>query len=361
MIPQGAGSGDNVLVMIEIDDGHRRLRRGLARCPRPSRRRRRDIRSSRTSRGSATTASCYVFDLWESPEAFAAFAESRPRAPRGRGWARSTRRFTPVHKVIRGSEGQRLAIVRLLPVPRPGAPALRRACELRGLAGRASPRPPPGSRRRARTGGRARARPRRSCRCRRRSRGTSRPRATRPGRSAAGRRAASASGSRSSPGRSARRSCATRRRSAACPRAAFSAVTRPGAMYGSRSTASESKWYALGILDVDEDRVVLGRPAALRARAVVVGPDDLVEEALAAEDLVEQHLARSAPRGSRGGRRGCRRRASSRRASRRRGSRNAEVVVEAVVVRAPADALGCGSAARRSPCGRRRGRPRPRA
>src|SRR6185312_1691780 len=32
------------------------------------------------------------------------------------------------------------------------------------------------------------------------------------------------------------------------PRAAFSAVTRPGAMYGSRSTSAESKWYAAGFL-----------------------------------------------------------------------------------------------------------------
>ena len=48
---------------------------------------------------------------------------------------------------------------------------------------------------------------------------------------------------------------------------------------------------ALGVLDVDEDRVVLGRPAAPRAPAVVVGPDDLVQEAAAAEDLVEQQLA----------------------------------------------------------------------
>ena len=36
---------------------------------------------------------------------------------------------------------------------------------------------------------------------------------------------------------------------------------------------------------------MLGRPARLRAGAVVVGPDDLVEEALAPEDLVEQQLA----------------------------------------------------------------------
>src|SRR5204862_6042265 len=47
---------------------------------------------------------------------------------------------------------------------------------------------------------------------------------------------------------------------------------------------------ALGILDVDQDRVVLGRPATTAAGAVVVGPDQLVQEALAAEDLVQQQL-----------------------------------------------------------------------
>lgn len=36
---------------------------------------------------------------------------------------------------------------------------------------------------------------------------------------------------------------------------------------------------------------MLGRPAAPAARAVVIGPDDLVEEVLATEDLVEQQLA----------------------------------------------------------------------
>ncbi len=36
---------------------------------------------------------------------------------------------------------------------------------------------------------------------------------------------------------------------------------------------------------------MLGRPAALGARPVVIRPDDLVEEALAPEDLVEQQLA----------------------------------------------------------------------
>ena len=44
------------------------------------------------------------------------------------------------------------------------------------------------------------------------------------------------------------------------------------------------------ILHVDEDRVVLRGPPAGGPRAVVVRPDDLVEEALAAEQRVEQHL-----------------------------------------------------------------------
>src|SRR5208283_4571311 len=43
--------------------------------------------------------------------------------------------------------------------------------------------------------------------------------------------------------------------------------------------------------DVDEDRVVLGGPAAAWLRAVVIGPHDLVEECVTAEDLVEQQLA----------------------------------------------------------------------
>ena len=46
-----------------------------------------------------------------------------------------------------------------------------------------------------------------------------------------------------------------------------------------------------GGTDVDEDRVVLGGPPPPRLRAVVVAPDDLVEERFATEDLVEQQLA----------------------------------------------------------------------
>ena len=126
---------------------------------------------------------------------------------------------------------------------------------------------------------------------RRRSRGTSRLPATRPERSAAARRAASGSGSRSSRGPSERRSCATRRRSAASPARPSRRSDEPGRHVRLAVDRLGVEEVRLRILDVDEDRVVLGRPAALGARAVVVGPDDLVQEALAAEDLVEEHLA----------------------------------------------------------------------
>src|SRR5450755_3408675 len=42
---------------------------------------------------------------------------------------------------------------------------------------------------------------------------------------------------------------------------------------------------------VHEDDVVLCGPAPRRARPVVVRPDHLVEEAVATEDLVKEHLA----------------------------------------------------------------------
>ena len=46
-----------------------------------------------------------------------------------------------------------------------------------------------------------------------------------------------------------------------------------------------------GCAYIDEDRVVLGRPAPPRLGAVVVGPDQLVQEGVPTEDLVQQQLA----------------------------------------------------------------------
>src|SRR5207248_832849 len=56
-------------------------------------------------------------------------------------------------------------------------------------------------------------------------------------------------------------------------------------------------FYRLGVevvgarsADVHENRVVLGRPAPTRLAAVVVAPDDLVEERLSPEDVVQEQL-----------------------------------------------------------------------
>ena len=47
----------------------------------------------------------------------------------------------------------------------------------------------------------------------------------------------------------------------------------------------------LGVFGVQQDVVVLGRPAVFGPAAVIVGPDDLVQEALAPEDGIQQDLA----------------------------------------------------------------------
>ena len=125
---------------------------------------------------------------------------------------------------------------------------------------------------------------------RRTGQGTSRQTVRTPPRSGAARPRASASGSRSSRpvGRHDRVEPDVGRALAA---GGLLRPHQPGAMYGSRSTASASKWCAPGVRTYDEDRVVLGGPAAARLGAVVVGPDKLVEERLAPEDLVKQQLA----------------------------------------------------------------------
>ena len=46
-----------------------------------------------------------------------------------------------------------------------------------------------------------------------------------------------------------------------------------------------------GVLHVDEDVIVLGRPLAASPRTIVVGPDHLVEEAFSPENAVEHDFA----------------------------------------------------------------------
>ena len=86
------------------------------------------------------------------------------------------------------------------------------------------------------------------------------------------------------------RSCATRRRSAACP-ARLLGAHEPGRHVRDALDLLLIEEVLLHVLHVYEDRVVLRGPAIFCAPAVVVRPDDLVQEVVATEDLVEQHLA----------------------------------------------------------------------
>jgi heme-degrading monooxygenase HmoA len=102
MIPQGGGSGDNVIVMIESEMTPEMYDSMSAEMPNHS--------GEGTSQHpvvahiAAVTdeGKILVFDIWESPEAFGAFAESElaPRADESMG--EITPRFVPVHNVLRG-------------------------------------------------------------------------------------------------------------------------------------------------------------------------------------------------------------------------------------------------------------------
>ncbi len=101
MIPQGAGTQGNVIMETRTPIDTAEYDRMVAEIP------------SHSGDGSGhpvvthiaaidADGSVYVVDLWESPEAFAAFAEEEiiPAAPEGMEISPS---FHPVHKVIRGS------------------------------------------------------------------------------------------------------------------------------------------------------------------------------------------------------------------------------------------------------------------
>ena len=103
MIPQGSGSGDNVIVMIETEmttDDYDEVAGVL-----PA--------HSEDGAGHPAVAhiaavtddgKLFVFDLWESPEAFGAFADSQ-LAPHADKMGAVTPKFVPAHNVIRGSAG----------------------------------------------------------------------------------------------------------------------------------------------------------------------------------------------------------------------------------------------------------------
>src|SRR5262249_35696428 len=75
------------------------------------------------------------------------------------------------------------------------------------------------------------------------------------------------------------------------PARGFLSAHQPWGHVGNSIDFVEAEGVAIRILRVPEDVVVLGRPSLRRARTVVVGPDDLVDERPATEDAVEHHLA----------------------------------------------------------------------
>ena len=75
------------------------------------------------------------------------------------------------------------------------------------------------------------------------------------------------------------------------PLAAFSAPHQRRRHVGDAVHRVEVEGVVGRVLRVPEDGVVLGGPTPLRPAAIVVGPDDLVDEARPAEDAVQHHLA----------------------------------------------------------------------
>ena len=102
IIPQGTGTTPAVIVEIEVDAGTDVYDDMAAKMP------------THVGDGSAhpvvvhiagvtDDGSMYIVDLWESPEAFAAFAESEIAPAAGDRMGEVQPKFTPVHNVIRGT------------------------------------------------------------------------------------------------------------------------------------------------------------------------------------------------------------------------------------------------------------------
>ena len=103
MIPQGSGSGDNVLVLIETEmttDDYDEVSGALPAMSDDG-----DGHPAVAHIAAVTDdGKLFVFDLWESPEAFGAFADSQ-LAPHAEKMGEVTPKFVPVHNVIRGNAG----------------------------------------------------------------------------------------------------------------------------------------------------------------------------------------------------------------------------------------------------------------
>lgn len=70
----------------------------------------------------------------------------------------------------------------------------------------------------------------------------------------------------------------------------FFGTYQPGSHVGDALDGVDVEGVVLGVFGVPEDVIVLGRPFFTRTGAVVVCPDDLVEERLAAKDGVEENF-----------------------------------------------------------------------
>jgi hypothetical protein len=101
MIPQGAGTGENVMVFIEVDAGPEVYDEMASQMPAHSGDGS-DHPVTAHIAGVTDDGKMFIVDLWESPEAFARFAEEQiaPAAPEG---MEVNPQIVPVHNVVRGN------------------------------------------------------------------------------------------------------------------------------------------------------------------------------------------------------------------------------------------------------------------
>jgi heme-degrading monooxygenase HmoA len=101
MIPKGGGDEPNVIVEIEVDAGSDVYDDMLGQMPSHDD----DSAHPVHAHIAAVTddGKMYIADIWESAEAFAAFAEDEIAPAAGDRIAEIQPRFVPVHKVLRGS------------------------------------------------------------------------------------------------------------------------------------------------------------------------------------------------------------------------------------------------------------------
>ncbi len=102
MIPQGAGTEHNVIVEIQVDAGSEVYDDMVGKMPSHTG----DDSEHPVSvhiAGVREDGTMFIADLWESPEAFAAFAASEVVPAADERLGQIEPKFTPVHNVVRGN------------------------------------------------------------------------------------------------------------------------------------------------------------------------------------------------------------------------------------------------------------------